>query len=190
MTTLLEVAAKATNVFSNMKTSILKYSIGLLLVVLVRMVPHIPNVEPITATLMPYSKKWGVLGGALFGVLAVFLYDVFTGTFGAWSFFTAGAYLLLGIAAGLYFARVKDKGVVGYVGFAIIGTILYDAITGLTVGPLFFGQPFIAALMGQIPFTAMHLAGNIALAAVLSPLVERFIVMNPRLQLVTKKQTA
>jgi uncharacterized membrane protein len=162
---------------------IFKYVIGLILVVGIRMIPHVPNVEPITATLMPYAKKWGMWSGASFGVLAVLLYDLITNSLGPWSFFTAGAYGLLGIAAGLYFARVKGGSVLSYLGFAIIGTLFFDAITGLTVGPLFFHQSFMDALSGQVPFTLSHLMGNIVLSLVVSPLVYKFIVMNPRLEL-------
>ncbi|HET8581437.1 MAG TPA: hypothetical protein VFL98_03140 [Candidatus Paceibacterota bacterium] len=161
----------------------IKFALGLALVVLVRLIPHVPNVEPITATLMPYARKWGMASGAVFGILAVVLYDLATGTFGPWTAFTAGAYAILGLAAGLYFKHVHGRAVFQYLGFAIGGTILYDALTGLTVGPLFYGQPLMDALIGQIPFTLMHLASNIVLAAIVSPLVEKFIVANPKIAL-------
>jgi len=158
-----------------------KYIIGIVLVVLLRLLPHPPNVEPITATMMPFAKKWGMIAGLAFGVLTVFSFDVITGTIGPWSLFTAGAYALFGLAAGFYFSRARSSRA-QYVIFAVIGTLFYDAITGLTVGPLFFGQPFMAALVGQIPFTAYHLAGNVVLAAVLSPVIERWVVQNPKLE--------
>jgi len=44
----------------------------------------------------------------------------------------------------------------GYVRFAIIGTLFFDAVTGLLIGPLFFHQSFLSTLIGQIPFTALH----------------------------------
>lgn len=64
--------------------------------------------------------------------------------------------------------------------YSIIGTIAYDALTSLTIGPLMFGQPFMNALVGQIPFTLMHLVGNAVLAVTISPLVYRWIVLNKR----------
>jgi hypothetical protein len=158
-----------------------KYLIGLVVVILLRLLPHPPNVEPITATLMPFARRWGVVAGVAFGVLAVLSYDILTGTIGVWSLFTAGAYALLGLSAGLYFARIKSASRLHYIGFAVVGTLLYDVVTGLTVGPLFFGQTFSSALLGQIPFTLWHLAGNVVLAAVVSPLIERFVVTNPAL---------
>lgn len=162
-----------------------KYALGLLLVVGLRLLPHPPNVEPITATLMPYAKRWGSLTGALFGAASVVLYDVITGTLGPWSLLTITGYMLLGLFAGWYFNResLKHKNsVLTYVGFAVIGTLFYDALTGLTVGPLMFNQPFWEALTGQIPFTLYHLSGNIVLAAVVSPLVYRFVVKNESLE--------
>ena len=57
-----------------------------------------------------------------------------------------------------------------------MGTLFFDAATGLTVGPLFFNQTFISALMGQIPFTAFHLLGNIAFAMILSPAIYKFLI--------------
>lgn len=52
---------------------------------------------------------------------------------------------------------------------------MYDILTGLTVGPLFFQQPFLQALMGQIPFTVLHLSGNVTLALILSPIIDNAI---------------
>ena len=36
----------------------IKYLIGLLTVISLRLVPHPPNVEPIMATMMPFAKRW------------------------------------------------------------------------------------------------------------------------------------
>jgi uncharacterized membrane protein len=161
----------------------LKYILGLGLVCLLRLLPHPPNVEPIMATLMPFAKRWGMLAGAVFGAAAVIIFDLLSGTLGIWSLSTIGGFVFLGLAAGWYFKHPQfGGGRLDYVAFAIIGTILYDALTGLTIGPIFFGQSFMQALIGQIPFTLYHLAGNIVLAFVVSPLIERFIVANPRLE--------
>lgn len=160
----------------------LKYAIGLAFVMLLRLLPHPPNVEPITAALMPFARGWGVFSGVLFGVSAVLIYDLITGTFGTWSFFTMGAYALLGIGAGLYFRYVTEHSSTAYIGFAIIGTLFFDILTGLLPGPLFFNQPLVSALIGQIPFTLYHLAGNIVLAGVVSPLLYRWVVGNEQLE--------
>jgi len=92
-----------------------------------------------------------------------------------------GLRALLGVLSYVYLR--KRKGVLHYVGFSIMGTILYDAITGIGVGMFLFGQTFWATVIGQIPFTAYHLAGNVVLAATISPLLERWIVDNKLLGL-------
>lgn len=148
-----------------------KFFIALFLCLVVRLIPfRAPNVEPILATMMPFSKAYGALVGFSFAVLSILLYDVATGTAGVQTFFTVGAYGILGLWSASYFK--KDEGNVGnYVRFAILGTLFFDAFTGLTVGPIFFHQSFIQSLIGQIPFTMLHLMGNIMLALILSPAI-------------------
>ncbi len=159
----------------------IKYIIGLVTVVILRLVPHPPNVEPIMTTMMPFSKKWGWLGGMIFGLLAILSYDIVTRTIGLWSLITISTYSLLGIAAGLYFKNRKST-VKNYLIFAIVGTIVYDAITGIGMGVLLFHQTLIQTLVGQIPFTLYHLGGNIFFAITLSPLVYNLVVKNPKLK--------
>jgi uncharacterized membrane protein YuzA (DUF378 family) len=124
---------------------------------------------------MPISRVYGALGGFSFAVLSILLFDLATHTLGLQTFFTAGAYGIVGLCSALYFQ--KDKGSRwSYVRFAIFGTLFFDAMTGLTVGPLFFHQSFMSSLVGQIPFTALHLVGNIAFAFLLSPAIYNFLI--------------
>jgi hypothetical protein len=159
----------------------IKYAIGLVTVIGLRLLPHPPNVEPIMSTMMPFSKKWGWLSGMIFSLLAVSGFDMLTGTLGIWSLVTAGTYASLGALAGLYLKN-KDNKVRYYVGFSIIATIIYDAITGIGIGMLFFGQSFMTTFTGQIPFTLYHLGGNIVLASIVSPLLYKWVIANPKLE--------
>lgn len=161
----------------------LKYFLGFALVFAIRLLPfRPPNVEPLMATLMPFGKRYGALGAFLFGAMAIVLFDAVTSGIGMWTWITAAAYGLVGVGGALFFTNRASTSK-NYVVYAVVATLVYDAVTGLSVGPLFFGQPFMAALIGQIPFTAMHIAGNIVLAAVLSPAVYQFVVNNPRIHL-------
>lgn len=158
-----------------------KFIIGWLVVFGLRLLPfRPPNVEPILTTMMPFAKKFGAVGGFIFGFLSIALYDAFQGLLGQWTWITGITYGLLGIIAYFYFKNKKGTPW-QYVKYAILGTLLYDAATGLTIGPLMFGQSFAEAFYGQIPFTAMHLGSNIVLAAILSPLVARWVVENEQL---------
>lgn len=161
--------------------NIIKYIIGLAVVIGLRLLPHPPNVEPIMSSMMPFSKKWGWLSGAVFGILAILSFDVITGTLGTWSLITAGTYALLGAAAGFYFKNKKNQARY-YVGFAVVATIVYDAITGIGMGVLMFHQTFMMTLIGQVPFTLYHLGGNIVLSLIVSPLLYKWVVTNPKLE--------
>jgi len=149
----------------------------------VRLIPfRAPNVEPILATTMPFSRAYGALTGFSFAVLSILLYDIITHTLGVQTLFTAGAYGVLGLWAAYYFKKNKEKKW-GYVSFAVIGTLFFDAVTGLTVGPIFFHQSFMQSLIGQIPFTALHLISNVAFALILSPAIYNLLVRkkNPKI---------
>ncbi len=164
-------------------THAIKYLVGFLLVFALRLLPfRPPNVEPVMATLMPFAKQFGALGAFVFGALSIVLFDGVTSGWGVWTLVTALSYGVVGVGAH-YFFRTRESRVRNYVGFAIVATLFYDAITGLTIGPLLWHQPFMMALLGQIPFTLLHLAGNITFAAVLSPAIYRWVLMNPTLSL-------
>ena len=163
------------------KKNYLRFSLILILCLLVRMLPfRAPNVEPILAATMPMSRAYGAFMGLSFAVLSILLYNLLTGTMGIHTLFTAGAYGLLGFWASRYFRKEKTNRRWSYVRFAIVGTLLFDALTGLTVGPLLFQQPFMSALVGQIPFTALHLAGNITFAFFLSPIIYSLLIKKRR----------
>ena len=154
-----------------MKKNWFKYISAFIAVLLVRLIPmRAPNLEPIMATQMPFARIYGGFAAFLFGALSIVIYDSFTAGIGVWTLVTAVIYGLVGWAASLYFKNRNSRK--DYAIYAIIATIAYDALTGLTMGPLFFGQSLTEAFVGQIPFTALHLLGNVAFAIVLSPVIE------------------
>ncbi|MFA6981489.1 MAG: DUF6580 family putative transport protein [Patescibacteria group bacterium] len=159
----------------------IKYSIGLLTVIGLRLLPHPPNVEPIMSTMMPFSKKWGWLSGMLFCLFSVLCFDLLTNTLGVWSLMTVGTYSLLGALSGIYFKN-KESSIKNYLAFSVAATLVYDAITGIGAGMLFFNQSFMATFIGQIPFTLYHLGGNIVLCSVVSPILFRWVITNPELE--------
>ncbi|MFA5778120.1 MAG: hypothetical protein WC870_01355 [Candidatus Paceibacterota bacterium] len=158
------------------KKNYFKFSLGLILCLLVRLIPfRAPNIEPILATTMPLSKAYGAFAGFSFAVLSILIYDLITGTLGIQTFFTVLAYGVIGLWSASYFKN-RESSSLNYVRFAIMGTLVFDALTGLTVGPLFFHQSFLGSLIGQIPFTMFHLLGNITFAFILSPAIYNFMI--------------
>lgn len=162
---------------------VLKFAIGWGIVFGVRLLPfRAPNIEPIMTVLMPFSKRYGFAWAFIFGFLSMVLYDSVTSGIGIWTLFTAFAYGAIGIASTLFF-RNRESTAVNYLGFSIVGTIAFDALTGLTIGPIFYAQPFMAAFIGQIPFTLLHLLGNSIFAVLVSPVIYRWVVTNPKLEM-------
>ena len=158
------------------KKNYFKIALIFVLCLIARLIPfRAPNIEPILAATMPLSKIHGAFVGFSFAVLSILLYDVITGTLGVQTFFTVLAYGTIGLWSASYF-RKHESNSLSYVRFAIMGTLVFDALTGLTVGPLFFHQSFLGSLIGQIPFTAFHLLGNIAFAFILSPAIYNFMI--------------
>jgi hypothetical protein len=141
----------------------------------IRLLPfRAPNVEPLMAAIMPFSKTSSKIITFSFGFLSIVIFDFFTSGFGVWTLITAVSYGFLGLGAQMYFKN--HSGWKNYALYALWGTILYDIVTGLTIGPLFFNQSFMVSLVGQIPFTILHLLGNVSFAIVLSPVIERWLV--------------
>lgn len=175
--------------FKNMQNqkSWLKSLIIFLGILLVRFIPfRAPNVEPIMASIMPFGKRYGAFFAFSFAFLSILVFDILTSGIGLWTVITALAYGLIGYGAKFYFKNRSGRK--NYAIYAVIATIFYDAVTGLTIGPIFFGQPFMVSLVGQIPFTALHLIGNVLFAIVLSPVIEKWIFVREVSSIVIQKK--
>lgn len=160
----------------------IKFVLGWLAVLVIRLIPGRPaNFEPMLATIMPYSAHYPKVQSFLFGFLGIIVFDLISSQVGLWTIITAITYGAIGLAAALFFKKYSSS-ITNFVIFGFIGTIIFDAITGLGIGPIFYGQPFMEALVGQIPFTLMHLLGTTIFALTLSPLISRFVVRNDKLE--------
>lgn len=167
---------------------IIKMIVGWVLSFGLRLIPfRPPNIEPILTVQMPFTKKFGFKAGFLFAFLNMVLFDVIVGRVGVWTLLTASVYGLLALFSYWYFKNRKSNSL-NYAIHAVYATLIYDALTGLTVGPLFFGQSFMSALSGQFIFTVYHLIGNVSLAFVFSPFIYRFLVANPKVSLTYLRQ--
>jgi len=156
-------------------SDLLKFSAGLLFCIIARWVPHPPNIEPIMGTMMPFAKKLGAFAGFAFAFIALASWDFVSGRLGMWTLYCALAYGAMGFLAAKFFATRKPSAL-NFAGFAAVGTIVYDAVTALAFG-FQFGQPLLLTFAGQVPFTAMHLLGNVAFAAIASPLIYKYFVV-------------
>lgn len=167
----------------SIRTGWLKLLIGWTAVFFIRLLPFRPaNFEPMLAVMMPFSTRFGYFSSFLLGFFGITLFDAVTSGIGIWTLITAAAYGALGIGAHVYFRHQKAT-TPNFLAFGIVGTVLYDIATGLTVGPLFFSQPFMVAVIGQIPFTLMHLLGTVVFTLAFSPAVYRWVVQSDALEI-------
>jgi len=156
----------------------LKFTIAFITCFFLRLIPFRPaNVEPIMGTMMPFAKKYGLITSVLFSFGSIMLYDAVT-AFGTWTWSVAIVYALVSIGATFYFKN-RDASRANFVIYAIIGTLVFDALTGPIIPSVFQHGNFWALTVAQVPFTLSHLAGNIIFAAVLSPLIMKYFVLNP-----------
>lgn len=164
------------------KKNWLKFVIGFLSCLFVRLLPfRPPNIEPILATQMPFSKAYGGFVGFIFAFFSIVFYDLATGTLGKLTLITGSTYGVLGVLSFWYFKNRKASAS-NFALFAVFGTIFFDAVTGLSIGPLFFHQSLRSAALGQISFTLWHLLGNVSFSLILSPALYRLVIENNKLE--------
>ena len=137
------------------------------------------NVSPLMATELSGAKAYGPLVGGLYGFLSMIFLDMLMGKLSDFSLITAGTYAAVGIW-GSYFMKNRVANSRNFVVASIVGTLFFDLVTGVLVGPLFFGQVWMVAIVGQIPFTLRHMAGNVFFASILAPWFYRKIMDNPK----------
>ncbi|MBP6858574.1 MAG: ECF transporter S component [Candidatus Pacebacteria bacterium] len=157
-----------------------KYLAGFVFTLVFRLVTPLvglSNISPLMATEFAGGKAYGPLVGGVYGALSMILLDALMGKVGSWTLLTALTYGIVGIAGG-YFLRHRSATTRNFVVASIVGTLFFDLVTGVIMGPLLFEQSLMGAAVGQIPFTLRHLAGNLFFA-LLAPWFYRSIMNNP-----------
>lgn len=140
------------------------------------------NISPLMATELAGSKAYGPWVGGLYGALSIALIDVCVGKAGSWTAITAISYGLVGVW-GAYFFKKRSASARNFFVASLIGTLFFDIVTGVCMGPLLYGQPWGEAFFGQIPFTIRHLVGNSFFAFALAPWFYKRIMNNPQWEL-------
>ena len=162
-----------------------KYIAGFLFTLIFRLLSPffgLWNVSPLMATELAGSKAYGPWIGGLYGAFSIILLDMIVGKTGSWTFITAITYGSVGVW-GAYFLKKRSASAMNFVVASIVGTLFFDLVTGVLMGPLLYHQPWMEAIIGQIPFTLRHLAGNTFFALVLAPWFYKKIMENPKWEL-------
>lgn len=153
--------------------------IGTLLFRLVTPVFGLSNLSPLMATELAGAKAYGPVLAGVYGALSIALIDILVGKVGLWTIVTSITYGIIGVW-GANFFRSRQASRKNFVIASFAGTLFFDFITGICMGPILFAQQLSVAFVGQIPFTLQHLAGNLFFALVLAPWFYKKIMENPK----------
>jgi hypothetical protein len=176
------------NIFTTnkMNTKIVKLIISILIANLVRLFRFIPNNDPIMAMMLPYSKQKSKLKAFIFPFVTMVTFDILTNSVGVWTIVTSLTYGGLGLMFTYIYKKLQENdtkiGLKVYLGSGVVGVLIFDFITGVIMAPLMFGMSFEIALLGQIPFTLLHLTTVSGYVIIITPLLDRHIVLNPKLE--------
>jgi len=150
----------------------LKLAAGLVFCNLYRLLRVFPNGDPIMGFALPMARKGKWWHSLLFPIVAMASFDLLVGRVGIWTLGTSLTYGLIGLAAWTHFSKKKTVKMKNYVKGSVAGVLAFDLVTGPIMSSFMFGMPFSAALIGQIPFTALHLASATAFTLLLAPVLD------------------
>jgi len=163
-----------------MKTA--KYAIGILFCNAYRLLRFIPNNDPIMGCMLPFAKQGKWWHAALFALITMVSFDFITMRVGLWTAVTAGTYASLGLLFHFQYKRIKQVKLKHYLGSGVAGVLIFDFVTGVLFGPVMFGMTFAQALIGQVPFTILHLLTVSGFVLIITPLLDRTVISNPALE--------
>ncbi len=149
---------------------------------LIRIFRFIPNNDPIMSFMLPFSKQEKLSVAVFFPIITMVSFDLITGFVGIWTIVTALTYGFLGAFFFFTYKKFKKIKMKHYLASGVVGVLIFDFVTGVMMMPLLFGYSFEIALIGQIPFTILHLATVSGFVLVFTPLVEKFILDNKNLE--------
>lgn len=149
----------------------------------IRLLRVIPNNDPIMSMALPFSRRSSVWTSFAFPFITMASFDFVTGYVGAWTVVTSLTYGILGV---IFHYALKDRKRVGikrYLGYGVFGVLVFDFVTGVIATPFLYPPiGFWQALIGQIPFTAMHLLTTSAFILVVTPLLDKEVLLNKHLE--------
>jgi len=145
-----------------------KYLAGGIIANLYRFLRIFPNSDPIMGFVIPAAKNEKWWKAPLFAFATMFVFDFFTSGIGVWTWVTAGTYSAIALGAG-HFLKERKSSITNFLSAGALGVIVFDAITGPGLSSFIFGQPLALTIIGQIPFTVMHLVSASFGILIISP---------------------
>jgi hypothetical protein len=163
------------------KSNRLKLILSLLIANGIRLLKIFPNNDPIMSMALPFSRRSSALTSFVFPFFTIASFDFITNLLGPWTLLTGITYGLLGLAFHYLLKNRERVTMQEYLALGVLGVLVFDFITGVLATPLLFGGTFIESFLGQIPFTLMHLFSTVAYILVVTPILDRGVLLNKRL---------
>lgn len=163
------------------KSNRLKLLLSLLIANGIRLLRIIPNNDPIMSMALPFARRSSALTSFAFPFLTMASFDFVTNLLGPWTLVTSITYGLIGLMVHYFLKEQQKVGIQDYLALGVMGVLLFDFVTGVLATPILFGGTFADSLIGQIPFTLMHLISTTAFILVVTPILDRQVLLNKRL---------
>lgn len=159
-----------------------KLIVSLVIANLIRLLKIIPNNDPVMSMALPFSRRSPAITSFLFPLITMASFDLVTNELGPWTVVTSLTYGFLGLAFH-YLLKERKKVEIGtYLGFGVVGVLVFDFVTGVVATPFLFPpMTFEQALIGQIPFTLLHLITSSAFIVAVTPLLDKEVLANKQL---------
>jgi hypothetical protein len=127
-----------------------------------------PNNDPIMGFMLPETRN-SMTKAAAFAFVTMFVFDIITFKVGIWTMVTASTYAGLAILFSFFFKKIKKTKISHYLGASTIAILIFDIITGPIMSSIFFSQSLWLTVIGQIPFTLMHLVSGLTWVTIIAP---------------------
>lgn len=118
-----------------------------------------------TPLISVFKNRFSRAQTMMFVVLSILAFDIITAQLSYFSLANACIYGLVELVCVHYLS--KRYSLMNVLTHTVCSILLFDAVTGLGVGPFLFQQSFVEALVGQIPFTTQSLLKNLVFTGAL-----------------------
>ena len=140
----------------------------------------LPNIQPVTVALLLIGAILGARRGIGIAILVTLLSNAFLGT-GIWTFFQATGWSFVAWTGAMASSHLTNSegelNMRNLVYFSIGAAIVFDLIVSmaaLVADPTL--SVFLTYLIVGIPYDLLHIAGNVAFAAWLGPVLHRVLL--------------
>lgn len=137
----------------------------------------IPGFKPVTAIVIITAIAFGPQAGFLTGSMSAIVSNIFYGQ-GPWTPFQMFVWGLIGLIAGLIFARDKKPNVILLVVIGILGGVMFsllmDIWTTMSLDGGFNITRYLFYITSSLPFMAVYAISNVAFLLILTkPILEK-----------------